>query len=74
MPQIDDGGAHDAPGRQLRTAWVTLSHEEGLELHRALDAWFKETQTEDAEPGWHTHITDADGYELTIAIAPPEDG
>jgi hypothetical protein len=74
MPQIDDGGAHDSPGRQLRTAWVTLSHEEGLELRQALEGWFEETQTREADSGWHTHITDAEGYELTIAIEPAEDG
>lgn len=74
MPQIDDGGAHDAPGRQLRTAWVTLSPEEGLQLHQALKAWFEETQTNGADPGWHTHIMDAEGYELTIAIEPPDHG
>lgn len=74
MPQIDDGGAHGSPGRQLRTAWVTLSREEGLELYEALQTWFEETRAEGSEPGWHTHITDAEGYELTIAIEPAEGG
>ena len=74
MPQIDDGGAHDGPGRQLRTAWVTLSHEEGLQLYQALDGWFGETEAGSADPGWHTHLTDAEGYQLTIAIEPAEDG
>jgi hypothetical protein len=73
MPQIDDGGAADAPGRQLRTAWVTLSQDEGLELYRALEVWFEEVQAGEATPGWHTHISDEDGYELTIAIERPED-
>ena len=68
MPKIDDGSAAGGPGRPLKTAWVTLSPEEAGELADALPVWAEEVAAGDADPGWHTHLTDAYGNELTIAV------
>ena len=68
MPTIDDGSAETGPGRRLSIAWITLSVEEAHGLLEALQFWAKERDTQ-----WHTHITDAAGNELTIAIDPPDD-
>jgi hypothetical protein len=69
MPQIDDGSAESGPGRRLKSALVTLSAEEAQELHAALDVWAADLVAGESDPQWHTHITDADGNELTIAVA-----
>jgi hypothetical protein len=68
MPRIDDGTAENGPGRQLKTAWVTLSAEEAHELYEALRLWGEDAAPGDPDPQWHTHITDEHGNELTIAI------
>jgi hypothetical protein len=49
-------------------AWVSLTPEEGQQLLDALREW--ESHRGDSVPsdGWHTHITDGDGNELTIGI------
>ena len=72
MPKIDDGSAEGGPGRPLKSAWVTLSLEEAEELLAALEVWAEELATGELDPEWHTHLSDADGNELTIAIAPGE--
>ncbi|MHB8694303.1 MAG: hypothetical protein ACYDHH_23940 [Solirubrobacteraceae bacterium] len=69
MPQIDDGSAESGPGRQFKSAWVTLSVEEAQELHAALGLWAADVAAGESDPQWHTHITDSDGNELTIAVA-----
>lgn len=69
MPQIDDGSAETGPGRRLKSVWVTLSLEEAHELQAALDVWAADVDAGERDPDWHTHITDLDGNELTIAVA-----
>ena len=71
MPVIDDGPTDGPTGRRLKTAFVSLTIEEAEELLEALRLWREEGVQ---DPGWHTHLTDADGNELTIAIAPAEGG
>jgi len=70
MPNIDDGSADSGPGRPLKTAWITLSVEEGQELFEALRLWSADLGAGEADPRWHTHISDAAGNELTVAIDP----
>lgn len=58
----------------METVWVTLSESEATDLLRALLEWADAVDEDGASPdGWHTHITDDGGRELTIAIgeAPP---
>lgn len=57
------------PGRSIKTLWVYLTREEAVQLQQALDAW----ASEPAEPGWHCHLTDSEGGELTVAIGEPDD-
>jgi hypothetical protein len=68
VPRIDDGTAENGPGRQLKTAWITLNLEEAHELYEALSLWAEDAAAGDPDPQWHTHITDENGNELTIAI------
>jgi hypothetical protein len=49
-------------------AWVTLSEEEAVQLLASLNEWNLERDEGVDVAGWHTHITDADGNELTIAV------
>jgi hypothetical protein len=70
MPRIDDGPTDGPPGKQLKSAWVTLTTDEARELFLALAAWDEEVSEGQTDPGWHTHITDADGNELTVAVSP----
>jgi hypothetical protein len=72
MPTIDDGPTDGPPGRELRTAWVELSNDEAYELLESLKAWAEEVESGDLSPGWHTHITDAGGRELTVSIRLPD--
>ena len=39
VPRIDDGPAHGSPGKQLKSAWVTLTTEEARDLLTALAFW-----------------------------------
>jgi hypothetical protein len=52
----------------LKEVWVYLSDAEALDLWRALDEYFSETQPR----GWHCHVTDSEGRELTVAVGEPE--
>jgi hypothetical protein len=72
VPRIDDGTTDGPPGRPLSTAWVTLNIAEANELLGALQLWQEELAERRLDPGWHTHLTDSDGNELTIAIEPEE--
>jgi hypothetical protein len=69
MPRMDDGPTDGPPGRPLKTVWATLSIEDARHLLLSLEYWAEELENGDADPGWHMHITDADGNELTIAVA-----
>ena len=53
------------PGQELRAVWVYLDPSEAHELRDALNEWAAE---EARDLGWHTHVTDAGGRELTLAI------
>ena len=68
MPRIDDGPTDGPPGRQLTSACVDLSAAEALELLDALTLWAEDVAEGSVDPDWHTHITGADGSELTISI------
>ena len=58
------------PGKELREVWVYLTPDEAEELRRALDYWADE---DPSDPGWHCHVTDTTGRELTVAIGEPDD-
>lgn len=72
------------PGRELREAWIYLSEGEAEELRLALN----ERATSDFDdPGWHVHVTDSIGREVSLAVddiddpafaswfvKPPDDG
>jgi IstB-like ATP binding protein len=72
VPRIDDGSADLGPGRRLKSAWVTLSVPEAQQLLDALTFWAEDLAAAELDPQWHTHLSDADGNELTIAIEPDE--
>lgn len=74
VPKIDDGATDGPPGRQLTTAWVELSVDEAYALLESLKLWAEEAEGGNRDPGWHTHITDADGRELTISVGTEDDG
>jgi hypothetical protein len=66
MPKMDDGPTDGPPGRELRSASVELTPTEAQDLLEALVA----RSSEDfPNPGWHLHITDDDGRELTIRVS-----
>jgi hypothetical protein len=68
MPRIDDGSTDGPPGRTIKSAWIALTRSEARELLEALTFWAEEVSDGVEDPGWHTHIADQDGHELTIAI------
>jgi hypothetical protein len=72
MPRIDGGPTDGPPGRRLKSAWVTLTVGEARELLEALRSWDEEIAEGSRDPGWHTHIADSDGNELTVAVEPAE--
>jgi hypothetical protein len=72
VPRIDDGSTDGPPGRRLTSAWVTLTVGEARELLYALRSWDEHVAKDAQDPGWHTHITDSDGNELTVAVEPAE--
>jgi hypothetical protein len=53
----------------LREVWVYLTDDEARDLLLALDEYFSEPQ----RPGWHCHITDALGNELSVGVGESED-
>ena len=74
MPKMDDGPADGPPGRALQTVSVEQSVDEAHELLESLKVWAEEVAEGNGDPGWHTHVADEDGRELTVAIAlPPAD-
>jgi hypothetical protein len=72
MPTIDDGPTDGPPGKQLKTAWVHFSVEEAYLVLESLKVWAEEIEEGLAMRGWHMHVTDDDGNELTIAVGEPE--
>jgi hypothetical protein len=68
MPRIDDGPTDGPPGNELRTAWVELSADEARELLESLKLWAEGIEEGHPDPGWHTHVTDDAGRELTVSI------
>jgi hypothetical protein len=74
MPQIDDGSTDGPAGRSLTSAWVTLSVVEAHELLGSLRVWAEDVAEGRIDPGWHTHVTDSEGNELTISVAPDGPG
>lgn len=69
MPKMDDGPTDGPPGRDLQTVTVELSADEAYELLESLKVWAEEVAESNVDPGWHTHVADGDGRELTVAIA-----
>jgi len=66
MPTMDDGSTDGPPGRELRTVSVRLTPAEAQELLEALVARSEEDYP---DPGYHLHITDDEGRELTVWIS-----
>ena len=67
MPKIDTGPTDEPPGNSVPHAWVSLTADEAQELLDPLREW--ESEKADPAAGWHTHIRDGDGNELTIELA-----
>ena len=65
MPRIEA-----EPGTNLREVWIYLSEEEADDLRLALTYRIEEEVPR--RPGWHTHILDQRGREVTIAVGEPE--
>jgi hypothetical protein len=57
------------PGSVLKEVWVYLSDQEAVEVVQAISEYLSEPQA----PGWHFHVTDADGNQLSIGIGEPDD-
>jgi hypothetical protein len=72
MPEMDDGPTDGPPGNKLKTAWIRLTNDEAYELLESLKVWAEEIEEGHPDPGWHTHVTDDAGNELTISIGEPE--
>jgi hypothetical protein len=73
MPEMDDGPTDGPPGKKLKTALVHLTIDEAYELLESLKVWAEEIEEEGyPDPGWHMHVTDDAGHELTISIGEPE--
>ena len=68
MPRMDDGPTDGPPGNELRTVWVVLSVDEAYELLESLKVWAEWIEEDHLDPGWHTHVLDEVGRELTIGI------
>lgn len=64
MPRIETD-----PGSELREVWVYLTEAEAQELRSALNVWAEGGAA--SEPGWHTHIQDQGGREVTVAVGDP---
>ena len=71
MPFMDAGEADGLPGPSLTTVWATLSPAEAVELLQTLQDWAERVQDGLDVTGWHHHITDSEGRELTIAVGEP---
>ncbi len=47
---------------------MTLRVAEAYELLESLQYWAEEVAVGTRDPGWHTHVSDTEGIELTIWI------
>ena len=63
MPRME--GEQNEP---IKGVWVYLSDKEAMDLWLALDDYMSEP----TRPGWHCHVTDSDGNELTVEVGEPE--
>jgi hypothetical protein len=59
-----------APGQEQAEAWLYLTPLEAEAVIAALTAGLREHED---DPEWHSHITDRQGRELTVAIDPSLD-
>jgi hypothetical protein len=66
MPKMDAGPTDGPPGGELRAVSVELTSAEAQELLEALVARSEEDYP---SPGYHLHITDDEGRELTIGVS-----
>jgi len=69
MPKMDRGPTDGPPGESLSTVLVTLSASEANELLAALQVWSEEPHA--GASGWHMHVTDSEGNELTLGKMTP---
>jgi hypothetical protein len=67
---MDDGPTDGPPARNLESVTVELSAEEAYELLESLKVWAEEVAEGSVDSGWHTHVADKDGRELTVWITP----
>ena len=65
-----ESGPGGPSGVPAKTAWVTLTAEEAEDLFEALRFWRDTVKVGLLTDGWHAHVTDSYGNELTIEIAP----
>jgi hypothetical protein len=72
VPIIDEGPTDGPPGRRISAAWVTLSPDEARHVLDALTIWAEDIDEGRPDPGWHMHVTDELGNELTVEIAEPD--
>lgn len=66
--KLDESKEDGAPGRPLSRAWATLTKSEATDLLERLSIWHQEEGAGDLDDGWHTHLSDSDGHELTIEV------
>ncbi len=66
MPRMDDGATDGPPGRELHTVSVQLTPDEAQEL---LEALIVRSEEDYPDPGYHLHIKDDEGRELTIWVS-----
>ena len=59
-------GVHE--DEPLSEVWAYLTRAEARLLYSALEYYFTD---DEIDPGWHHHVGDAGGPELTIAIETP---
>ncbi len=67
---MDAGSTDGPPGNLLASVWVNLTTNEAVDLLQALQIWAENVDAGEQDPGWHHHITDSEGHELTVAILP----
>jgi hypothetical protein len=65
-----ESGPGGSIGTPAKTVWVTLTVEEAEDLFEALRFWRAEVKEGLLRDGWHAHVTDSHGNELTIEITP----
>jgi hypothetical protein len=68
---MDDGPTDGPPGKPLPRVSIQLSRNEAFELLKSLRAWAAEIGQGHLDQGWHTHIADTNGSELTISVNTP---